>query len=55
MPTLKRQYDTHISLAIQQEGFHQAVFCDKILAHLNLHFHSSLCLCAKRYLMLSGS
>lgn len=30
MPELKRQYDVHISLAIQQEGFHHAVFCDKI-------------------------
>lgn len=38
MPKLKRQYDVHISLATQQKGFHHAVFCDKILAHLNLHF-----------------
>lgn len=38
MSKLKGKYDVHISLAIQQKGFHYAVSCDKILANPNLHF-----------------
>ena len=38
MSKLKGKYDVHISLAIQQKGFHCAVSCDKILANPNSHF-----------------
>ena len=38
MSKLKGKYDVHISLTIQQKGFHCAVSCDKILANPNLYF-----------------